>query len=151
MATESSRCRDSVGYITATQSRPKPSNSRELDCCIVRGKGNPFLARRVELFQPFPKRSADRRTSLTEPPSIYRKQRFQQEKRPAFSFDEAQRLGDRVSVDCITVTSSPPEGATGGESPSPSSLLWSPGRLAFLILFRPAKLLPVPHARPRET
>src|ERR1019366_4708814 len=30
-------------------------------CCIIKGRGNPFLARRVELFHSFPRRSCDRR------------------------------------------------------------------------------------------
>src|ERR1019366_8799293 len=33
----------------------------ELDRCIIKGRGNPFLARRVELSHSFPRRSCDRR------------------------------------------------------------------------------------------
>src|SRR5271165_2576842 len=54
----------------------------------------------------------------------------------------------RDLVDCITVTCTPPECATGRESLSRSNLLRSPGRFASPILFRFTKLLRMPQAAP---
>jgi hypothetical protein len=45
---------------------------------------------------------------------------------------------------------SPPEPATGEESPSRSNLLLGPGKFTARVLFRPTKLLPTPHATPLD-
>ena len=54
------------------------------------------------------------------------------------------------SVDCITVTWSPPECAIGRKRPLWSDLRRSPGRTASTIPFSSNKLLPMAHRTPRR-